>query len=298
MPAKRRSAAPIEDPARAPAARAPAARSPVEARRGPTVLAPGSSAGRFEGLDVVFFSAGAGTSRDVAPLAVKAGARVVDNSSAFRMDPSVPLVVPEINPDDVKRHQGIIANPNCTTVITLMALYPLHQAFGCRRIFASSYQAVSGTGAKAIAEVMDHSRGPKLVIFKKRRRQNSRRRNGHRQQVTVLRVAGIRASEDAEFDTGEIAAAGTDEAPVISADATVSETTEVSADETQGVGPDETTGRPIMPPAEQSRRTSVPSADVLCGAVSPAPPRRRPAPARSPKSSRSPGPRQSLRRPH
>jgi aspartate-semialdehyde dehydrogenase len=78
---------------------------------------------------------------------------VVDNSSAFRMDDSVPLVVPEINAADVKNHKGIIANPNCTTAITLMALYPLHQAFGCKRIFASSYQAVSGTGAKAIIEL-------------------------------------------------------------------------------------------------------------------------------------------------
>ena len=78
---------------------------------------------------------------------------VVDNSSAFRMDDKVPLVIPEINAADVKWHKGIIANPNCTTAIALMALYPLHAAFNCKRIFASSYQAVSGTGAKAIAEL-------------------------------------------------------------------------------------------------------------------------------------------------
>jgi aspartate-semialdehyde dehydrogenase len=78
---------------------------------------------------------------------------VVDNSSAFRMDPTVPLIVPEINAADVRGHQGILANPNCTTAITLMALYPLHQAFGVTRIFASSYQAVSGTGAAAIEEL-------------------------------------------------------------------------------------------------------------------------------------------------
>jgi aspartate-semialdehyde dehydrogenase len=78
---------------------------------------------------------------------------VVDNSSAFRMDANVPLVVPEINPGDALRHQGIIANPNCTTIVTLMALYPLHQAFGVKRIFASSYQAVSGSGAKGIEEL-------------------------------------------------------------------------------------------------------------------------------------------------
>ncbi len=78
---------------------------------------------------------------------------VVDNSSAFRQDENVPLVVPEINAADVKKHKGIIANPNCTTAIALMALYPLHQAFGVKRVFASSYQAVSGTGAQAIEEL-------------------------------------------------------------------------------------------------------------------------------------------------
>jgi aspartate-semialdehyde dehydrogenase len=107
----------------------------------------------FAGIDIALFSAGGSISREFAPIAAKAGCVVVDNSSAFRMDDSVPLVVPEINAADVKWHKGIIANPNCTTVITLMALYPLHKAFGCKRIFASSYQAVSGTGAKAIAEL-------------------------------------------------------------------------------------------------------------------------------------------------
>jgi aspartate-semialdehyde dehydrogenase len=107
----------------------------------------------FDGVDIALFSAGGGISREFAPLAVKAGCVVIDNSSAFRMEESVPLVVPEINGADVKRHQGIIANPNCTTAITLMALYPLHQAFNVKRIFASSYQAVSGTGAKAIEEL-------------------------------------------------------------------------------------------------------------------------------------------------
>jgi aspartate-semialdehyde dehydrogenase len=107
----------------------------------------------FQGVDIALFSAGSSISKEFAPLAVKAGCVVVDNSSCFRMDPTVPLVVPEVNGADVKLHKGIIANPNCTTAITLMALYPLHQAFGCKRIFASSYQAVSGTGAKAIAEL-------------------------------------------------------------------------------------------------------------------------------------------------
>jgi aspartate-semialdehyde dehydrogenase len=107
----------------------------------------------FTGLDLALFSAGGSISREFAPLAARAGCVVVDNSSAFRMDTAVPLVVPEINAADVKWHKGIIANPNCTTAITLMALYPLHAAFHCQRIFASSYQAVSGTGAKAIAEL-------------------------------------------------------------------------------------------------------------------------------------------------
>ena len=107
----------------------------------------------FMGVDIALFSAGGSISKEFAPIAAKAGCVVVDNSSAFRMDPEVPLVVPEINPEDVKKHKGILANPNCTTAITLMALYPLHRAFGVKRIFASSYQAVSGTGAKAIEEL-------------------------------------------------------------------------------------------------------------------------------------------------
>jgi aspartate-semialdehyde dehydrogenase len=107
----------------------------------------------FTGIEIALFSAGGSISKEFAPIAAKAGCVVIDNSSAFRMDPQVPLVIPEINAEDVKQHKGIIANPNCTTAIALMALYPLHQAFGCKRIFASSYQAVSGTGAKAIAEL-------------------------------------------------------------------------------------------------------------------------------------------------
>src|SRR6516164_5829293 len=107
----------------------------------------------FTGIDIALFSAGGSISKEFAPIAAKAGCVVIDNSSAFRMDDQVPLVIPEINASDVKKHQGIIANPNCTTAITLMALYPLHQAFGVKRIFASSYQAVSGAGAKAIEEL-------------------------------------------------------------------------------------------------------------------------------------------------
>ncbi len=107
----------------------------------------------FAGVDLAFFSAGGEISRKYAPAARDAGAVVIDNSSVFRMEPEVPLVIPEINGADVCAHCGLIANPNCTTVVALMALYPLHLAFGLRRVFASSYQAVSGTGARAIREL-------------------------------------------------------------------------------------------------------------------------------------------------
>jgi len=107
----------------------------------------------FNGVDMAIFSAGGNVSLKFAPIAVKAGCVVIDNSSAFRMDDNVPLVVPEINAGDIKKHKGIIANPNCTTIVTLMALWPLHQKFGVKRIFASSYQAVSGTGTNAIREL-------------------------------------------------------------------------------------------------------------------------------------------------
>ncbi|MGZ5553396.1 MAG: aspartate-semialdehyde dehydrogenase [Chthoniobacterales bacterium] len=107
----------------------------------------------FNGIDIAFVSAGGNTSREFVPIARDAGAVVIDNSSVFRMDPDVPLVIPEINGPDAAQHRGIIANPNCTTAVALMALYPLHLAFGVKRIFASSYQAVSGTGARAIAEL-------------------------------------------------------------------------------------------------------------------------------------------------
>lgn len=122
------------------------------------------TADSFFGLDMVLFSAGSDVSKAYAPLAVKAGCVVIDNSSAFRMDSEVPLVIPEINPGDIQSHRGIIANPNCTTAITLMALYPLHQAFGVTRIFASSYQAVSGSGAKGVDELM---RQASNIFYKK-----------------------------------------------------------------------------------------------------------------------------------
>ncbi len=107
----------------------------------------------FRGVDLAFFSAGSETARNFTPIAREAGAVVIDNSSAFRMDPAVPLIIPEINPDDALLHRGLLANPNCTTAVALMALSPLHRAFGLKRVFASSYQAVSGAGARAIDEL-------------------------------------------------------------------------------------------------------------------------------------------------
>ena len=107
----------------------------------------------FDQIDIAFFSAGGETSRKFVPVAREAGATAIDNSSVFRMDPDVPLVIPEINGQDAKQHRGLIANPNCTTAVALMAIYPLHRAFGVRRVFAASYQAVSGSGARAINEL-------------------------------------------------------------------------------------------------------------------------------------------------
>ena len=108
----------------------------------------------FKGVDIALFSAGGALSLEYGPSAAKAGAVVIDNSSAFRMDPEVPLVVPEVNPAAAQnRPKGIIANPNCTTIITMMGLNPLHRKFGLRSIIASSYQAVSGSGQAGIEEL-------------------------------------------------------------------------------------------------------------------------------------------------
>ena len=125
--------------------------------RGETLTVKELTEDSFADIDIALFSAGGDTSKKFAPIAAAAGCTVVDNSSAFRMDPNVPLVVPEVNPQDIAKSQGIIANPNCTTIISLMALYPLHQKFQVKRIFASSYQAVSGSGAQAIEELRKQS---------------------------------------------------------------------------------------------------------------------------------------------
>lgn len=119
----------------------------------------------FRGVDLALFSAGASRSLEFVPEATGSGAIVVDNSSAFRMDPDVPLVVPEVNPEDIAlyKKKGVIANPNCTTIIFVVPLKPLHDAFGATRVVISSYQAVSGAGAKAMEElkqqVMAYAKG-------------------------------------------------------------------------------------------------------------------------------------------
>ena len=107
----------------------------------------------FENIDIALFSAGGDTSRHFSPMAARAGAVVVDNSSAFRMDPGVPLVVPEVNPEDIKWHRGIIANPNCSTIQMVVALYPLHKVNPIKRVIVDTYQAVSGTGSAAVEEL-------------------------------------------------------------------------------------------------------------------------------------------------
>jgi len=112
----------------------------------------------FKGIDIALFSAGAERSRQFAPTAVKAGAVVVDNSSAFRLERHVPLVVPEVNAHRIREHQGIIANPNCSTIIMVVPLWPLHQVARITRIVVSTYQAVSGTGARAIEELRIQTR--------------------------------------------------------------------------------------------------------------------------------------------
>lgn len=112
----------------------------------------------FSNIDIVLSSAGSQISRDFSPRAVSAGAVIVDNTSAFRMDPKVPLVIPEINPEMIAQHQGIIANPNCSTIILLMAMAPLHKKYGLKRMVVSTYQSVSGSGAKAMAELLSQTK--------------------------------------------------------------------------------------------------------------------------------------------
>lgn len=113
----------------------------------------------FEAIDIALFSAGGVLSSAYAPIAVKAGCTVIDNSSAFRMEPDVPLVVPEVNPDDVMKHHGIIANPNCSTIQLVLALDPIRRQFGLKRLIISTYQSVSGAGNKGLTQLRDELNG-------------------------------------------------------------------------------------------------------------------------------------------
>ncbi len=119
--------------------------------------------GAFAGVDIAFFAAGGSVTRALAPDAIASGCLVIDKSSVHRMDADVPLVVPEINPQDLRKHRGLIANPNCSTAVALMGLWPLHQRFGLKRYVAATYQSVSGTGRPAIdeleAQIQAHAKG-------------------------------------------------------------------------------------------------------------------------------------------
>lgn len=116
----------------------------------------------FEGVHIALFSAGAGVSKEFAPHAVKAGAVVIDNSSAFRMDDEVPLIVPEVNRHQIFHHRGIIANPNCSTIQMVVVLKPLHDRFGIKRVVVSTYQSVTGAGQRAVAQLEDEVAGRPL----------------------------------------------------------------------------------------------------------------------------------------
>ena len=126
--------------------------------RGETIPVEVLAQDSFKGVEIALFSAGGGTSKKFAPCAVKDGCVVVDNSSAWRMDPDVPLVVPEVNPEDIERHKGIIANPNCSTIQMVVVLKPLHDAAKIERVVVSTYQAVSGAGIKALDEMFEQTR--------------------------------------------------------------------------------------------------------------------------------------------
>ena len=126
--------------------------------KGTDIVVEEANAHSFENIEIAFFSAVSDVSRYYAPIAAKQGAVVIDNSAAFRMDPRVPLVVPEINPEDIAKHNGIIANPNCSTIQMVVALFPLHKVNRIKRIIVSTYQSVSGTGKAALTELENQSR--------------------------------------------------------------------------------------------------------------------------------------------
>src|SRR4029077_20876642 len=126
--------------------------------RGENVMIEELTERSFDGVDIALFSAGGGISRKFAPIAVKAGAVVIDNSSAFRMDPNVPLVIPEINAGRIREHKGIIANPNCSAITALVPLWPIHRRNRIKRLILSTYQAASGGGAAAMDELVQSTR--------------------------------------------------------------------------------------------------------------------------------------------
>jgi len=126
--------------------------------RGETIVIEELTERSFEGVDIALFSAGGGTSRKFSPSAVRAGAVVIDNSSAFRMDPNVPLVIPEINGNRIREHKGIIAVPNCSAITALMPLWPIHRVNRIKRVIVSTYQAASGGGAAAMQELVESTR--------------------------------------------------------------------------------------------------------------------------------------------
>jgi len=126
--------------------------------RGETIVIEELTERSFEGVDIALFSAGGGTSRKFSPSAVRAGAVVIDNSSAFRMDPNVPLVIPEINGNRIREHKGIIAVPNCSAITALMPLWPIHRVNRIKRVIISTYQAASGGGAAAMQELVESTR--------------------------------------------------------------------------------------------------------------------------------------------
>ena len=156
----------------------------------------------FKDIDIVLASAGADRSREFAPSAVKAGAVVIDNSSAFRMDPAIPLVVPEVNPRAVSRHKGIIANPNCSTIQMVVALKPIHDKAKIKRIVVSTYQAVGGAGQKGIDEleaqtpiVLSGQKAMAEKIEQKRTRQE--KENARKLELRATKAANWKPFADA-----------------------------------------------------------------------------------------------------
>ncbi|HEY5079495.1 MAG TPA: aspartate-semialdehyde dehydrogenase, partial [Opitutaceae bacterium] len=144
---------------------------------GRTIVVEEAKPGVFANIDVAFFAAGGAVTRALAPDAVKSGCLVIDKSSALRLEPDVPLVIPEINPQALRGNKGIIANPNCSTAVALMAIWPLHKRFGLKRFIAATYQSVSGMGTEGVRELesqvqahvkgspMEHKVFPQQIAF-------------------------------------------------------------------------------------------------------------------------------------